>query len=471
MYKKFKKNNKKLQEYAHSIIPGLSGLLGKRPEMYLPGGKWPTYYSKAKGINIWDLKGKKYLDFTMIGVGSCVLGYSDPDIDKVARKIISEGPLTTLNPPEEIILAEMLLKSHSWADQVKFARTGGEMVAMAVRLARAYTKRDKVMICGYHGWHDWYLATNLKDSRNLNNHLLAGLEPSGVPKGLAETVIPFNFNSCKDLDQVIKKRAKECAAIIMEPARNTLGCKAFLKSIRKIADKNKCVLIFDEITCAWRNNTSGVHMDLGIYPDLATFGKTMANGVPISALVGKKKIMEEAKNSFISSTNWTERLGPACAVEFLKKHKRLNLGKILAEKGEKIRNIWIRAASKAGISYQGNLNNGPECLAKFNLPTQTNEELRLEISGINPLSSFKIINGKKNDWPIIITYFIQEMLKENILASDRCYSNYRQTEEALGKYEKACKKVFGKISYHLKKRNLSQQLEGPIKQMGFKRLN
>ena len=197
----------------------------------------------------------------------------------------------------------------------------------------------------------------------------------------------------------------------------------------------------------------------------------MANGVPISALVGKKKIMEEAKNSFISSTNWTERLGPACAVEFLKKHKRLNLGKILAEKGEKIRNIWIRAASKAGISYQENLNNGPECLAKFNLPTQTNEELRLEISGINPLSSFKIINGKKNDWPIIITYFIQEMLKENILASDRCYSNYRQTEEALGKYEKACNKVFGKISYHLKKRNLSQQLEGPIKQMGFKRLN
>ena len=471
MFKKIKKNTKKLQDYAHSIIPGLSGLLGKRPEMYLPGGKWPTYYSKAKGINIWDLKGKKYLDFTMIGVGSCVLGYSDPDIDKVAKKIISQGPLTTLNPPEEIILAEMLLKAHSWADQVKFARTGGEMVAMAVRLARAFTKRDKVMICGYHGWHDWYLATNLKDSKNLNNHLLAGLEPSGVPKGLAETVIPFNFNSCKDLEKVIKKRAKECAAIIMEPARNTLGCKSFLKSIRKIADENKCVLIFDEITCAWRNNSSGVHMDLGIYPDLATFGKTMANGIPISALVGKKEIMEEAKNSFISSTNWTERLGPACAVEFLKKHKKLNLGKILIEKGKKIRKIWIEAAKEAGIDYQKNSLNGPACLNKFNTLIKTNKNLRLEISGIEPLSSFKISTQHSDDWPIIITYFIQEMLKEGILASDRCYSNYFQTERALKKYEKACKKIFKKISYFLKKRNLKKQLNGPIKQMGFKRLN
>ena len=137
MFKKFKKNNKKLQNYASKIIPGLSGLLGKRPEMYLPGGKWPTYYSKAKGLYIWDLQGKKYLDFTMLGVGSCVLGYSDSEIDEVAKKIISTGPLTTLNPPEEIELAEILLSIHNWADQVKFARTGGEMMAVAARLARA----------------------------------------------------------------------------------------------------------------------------------------------------------------------------------------------------------------------------------------------------------------------------------------------------------------------------------------------
>ncbi len=443
MLRKFKKNNKKLQSYAHKIIPGLSGLLGKRPEMYLPGGEWPTYYSKAKGLNIWDLQGRKYLDFTMVGVGSCVLGYSDTDIDKVAKKIISSGPLTTLNPPEEIELAEILLNIHKWADQVKFARTGGEMMAVAIRLARAYTKKEKILICGYHGWHDWYLATNISNTNNLDNHLLPGLNPLGVPKGLKDTIIPFNFNDCNDLENIVKKHAHECAAIIMEPARNSLACKKFLSEIRKISTKNNCVLIFDEITSAWRNDTSGIHKELGINPDLSTFGKTMANGIPMAALIGKKKIMEKAKDTFVSSTNWTERLGPACAVAFIKKHKKLNLGKILQNKGKIIRDIWTQSARDANLDIQ--------------------------ISGILPLSSFKI-QTDNNDWPVIITYFIQEMLKKNILASDRCYSNYCQSDKYFDIYRKECQKIFKNISHYLSKKTLKKQLKGPIKQMGFKRL-
>jgi glutamate-1-semialdehyde 2,1-aminomutase len=446
MYKKFKKNNKKLQNYAHKIIPGLSGLLGKRPEMYLPGGSWPTYYSKAKGLHVWDLQGKKYSDFTMLGVGSCVFGYADREINEVAKKVISEGPLTTLNPPEEILLAEKLLQIHNWADQVKFARTGGEMNAVAVRLARSYTKREKILICGYHGWHDWYLATNINGNKNLNNHLLPGLEPKGVPKGLDNTVIPFNFNKCSDITNIVRKHASEAAAIVIEPARNTLACKFWLETLRSICDKNGCILIFDEITCGWRNDTSGIHLELGVNPDLATFGKTMANGIPMSALIGKKEIMEEAKNSFISSTNWTERLGPACALAFIEKHKRLNLGKILKANGEKIRKIWSNAADNA--------------------------ELNISMNGILPLSSFKIETNKKIDeWPIIITYFIQEMLKEKILASDRCFSNYCQTERELSIYKKACDKIFKKISHLSKKEKLEENLNGPVKQMGFKRLN
>ncbi len=445
MFKKLKKNNKKLQNYAHKIIPGLSGLLGKRPEMYLPGGYWPTYYSKAKGIHIWDLKGKKYSDFTMLGIGSCVLGYADNEINEVAKKVISEGPLTTLNPPEEILLAEKLLNIHNWADQVKFARTGGEMVAVAIRLARSYTKREKILICGYHGWHDWYLATNINGDKNLNNHLLPGLEPKGVPRGLQNTVIPFNFNKCEDITNIVRKYASESAAIIVEPARNTLACRLWLETLRSICDKNGCVLIFDEITCGWRNDTSGIHKELGVNPDLATFGKTMANGIPMSAIIGKKEIMEEAKNTFISSTNWTERLGPACSLAFIEKHKRLNLGKTLKTKGEKIRKIWTDAAANAG--------------------------LEISLSGILPLSSFKIETKNKNEWPVTITYFIQEMLKENILASDRCYSNYCQTDKELAKYKKACQKIFKKISFLSNKNKLKDSLNGPVKQMGFKRLN
>ncbi|MDB3995617.1 aminotransferase class III-fold pyridoxal phosphate-dependent enzyme [Candidatus Pelagibacter sp.] len=441
MYKKYKKDTKKLQKYANSIIPGLSGILGKRPEMYLPGGKWPTYYSKSKGIEIYDLKNKKYLDFTMLGVGSCVFGYSDNEINKVAKKVINEGNLTTLNPVEEVELAELLIDIHPWAEQVKYSRTGGEMMSVAVRLARAATGRSKILFCGYHGWHDWYLSSNLTRSNSLKDHLLPGLEPLGVPYDLTGTVIPFKFNDHKDLKEVVAKNIKDSAAVILEPARDKIICKKFLSEIRKLCTKNNTVLIFDEITSAWRNDTSGIHREIGINPDMAAFGKTISNGIPMAALIGKKNIMEFAKKTFISSTNWSERLGPATALAFLKKHKRLKAGKILNEKGIKIREIWEKAANEA--------------------------KLKIDISGIYPLSSFKI---KQDNWPIIITYFIQEMLKKNILASDRCYSNTCQDKKSLKIYSQACHEVFYKIAKYNGEGILKNKLEGPIKQMGFTRL-
>ena len=267
------KNIKKIQAHASNLIPGLSGLLGKRPEMYLPGGEWPTYYKKAKGIEIWDIKNRKFLDFTMHGVGSCALGYSDPDINKIAKKVIEGGSLTTLNPPEEIELAEMLLNFHPWAEQVKYARTGGEVMSIAARLARAYTGKDKILICGYHGWHDWYLSANLNGNSSLNNHLLPGLDPLGVPRHLKNTVIPFNFNSCIDFKEIVEKNIKDCAAVIIEPARNKMVCQKFISGIRKLTSQNNCLLILDEITCGWRHDTSGIHMELEIEPDMAAFGK------------------------------------------------------------------------------------------------------------------------------------------------------------------------------------------------------
>ena len=441
MFKKLIKNNLKLQNYAHTLIPGLSGILGKRPEMYLPGGEWPTYYSKSKGINIWDLKGKKYLDFTMLGVGSCVFGYSDKDVNKVAIKVINGGPLTTLNPIEEVELAEILLDIHPWADQVKYARTGGEMMSMAVRIARAASRKSKILFCGYHGWHDWYLSSNLSKTDSLKDHLLPGLEPIGVPYEMTGSVIPFKFNNWNDLNKIIKKNIKDAAAVIIEPARDKIVDLKFIKEIRRLCSKHKTILIFDEITSAWRNDTCGIHKEIGINPDMAAFGKTISNGVPMAALIGKKEIMESAKKTFISSTNWSERLGPATAVEFIKKHKRIKAGKILINKGEKIRKIWKSAAEFAGLN--------------------------LSISGIKPLSSFKILDG---DWPVVITYFNQEMLKHGILASDRCYSNICQNDKNLKKYEIACHEVFNKISKYIKNDELIKKLDGPIKQMGFKRL-
>ena len=441
MYQKFKTNKKKLQNYAHQIIPGLSGLLGKRPEMYLPGGKWPTYYSKAKGINIWDLNGKKYLDFTMVGIGTSVLGYADKDINDCAIKVLKSGSMTTLNPPEDVELAEELLKIHKWAGSVKFCRTGGESMSIATRLSRAYTKKDKILFCGYHGWHDWYLSANLSSKKKLNDHLLPGLEPLGVPKGLKGSVIPFRFNNWEDLNKIVRKKAKNCAAIILEPCRENYANKKFILELRKIATRNNCILIFDEITSGWRINTGGAHQKLGVSPDIVVYGKTIANGIPMGAIVGKKKVMSLSLNSFISSSFWSERIGPACALKFIKKHKKLKLGKRLNNIGLKIKKIWKDAAKK--------------------------NDLEIEIYGINPLASFKL---RTKNWPETLTFFNQEMLKLNILASDRCYANLKHDNKSLNVYKKACENVFKKISHLEKNGNLNKKLEGPVKQMGFYRL-
>ena len=208
MYKKNKKNPKKLQIYAKKLIPGISQLFGKRPELYLPGGSWPTYYSKAKGVYLWGIDNKKFIDFSMVGVGTSVLGYADKHINEAAIKAINSGSISTLNAPEDVELAEILTKIHPWADSVKYARTGGESMSIAIRIARAYTKKEKILFCGYHGWHDWYLSANLKSIKNLNQHLLSGLEPLGIPKSLKNTIIPFRFNEWEDLEKIVKKNFK-----------------------------------------------------------------------------------------------------------------------------------------------------------------------------------------------------------------------------------------------------------------------
>ena len=427
---------------AKQFLPGISQLFGKRPDINLPGNDWPNYYSKSKGIHIWDLNNKKYLDFSMVGIGTSVLGYSNKKIVNKAKKILDSGTMTTLNPPEDVDLAKSLIKLHPWAQSVKYCGTGGESMAVAVRIARAYTKREKILFCGYHGWHDWYLSANLKNSKTLGYHLLPGISTYGIPKNLKNSVVPFRFNNFDDLNKVVKKHAVNAAAIIIEPAREKLVDKKFLKELKRISNKNKCILIFDEITSGWRLTNGGVHKVLKINPDIAVFGKTMANGIPMGAIIGKKKIIESSLNTFISSAFWTERLGPACALEFIKIYSKEKINNKLIHIGKKIKKIWINKAKK------------------YNL--------KIKVEGIDPLASFSL--NYKN-WPAILTYFIQEMLlKHRIIASSRCYANLMHKDKEIKKYEKAIDDVFSKIKTHIQNNTIEKSLRGPIKQMGFNRL-
>ena len=323
------------QIYKQAIkkIPGGTQLLSKRPEMYLPE-QWPSYYSKAKGVEVWDLDNKRYIDMSNCSVGACVLGYADPDVDSAVRAAIEQGSISTLNCLEEVELADLLCELHPWADMVRYARSGGEAMAAAVRIARANSGKDKIAFCGYHGWHDWYLAANIGEHDALDGHLLPGLSPAGVPRALANTALPFHYNKIEELEEIVSIHSKDLGTIVMEPIRSYNPESNFLAHVREIASDIGAVLVFDEITSGWRLNNGGAHLKIGVNPDIAVFSKAMSNGYPMASIIGTKSVMQAAENTFISSTYWTERTGYAAALATIEQFESKDIVNYLIQLGE-----------------------------------------------------------------------------------------------------------------------------------------
>ena len=297
-------SGQKLYKRAKKIIPGGNMLLSKRPEMFLPD-KWPSYFSRSKGCEIWDLDGNKFIDMSIMGIGTNILGYGHPEIDEAVNRTIRDGNMSTFNCPEEVFLADKLIEMHPWAEMAKFARSGGEANAIAVRIARAASRKDKIAICGYHGWHDWYLSANINNNKELDKHLLRGLETNGVPNVLKNTVFTFNYNNFDELEKLIKKH--DIGTIIMEVSRGIEPKNNFLNKVRDIATK-KIVLIFDECTSGFRETFGGLHKKYNVEPDIAMFGKALGNGYAITAVIGTREVMNHVETTFISSTFWTERI-------------------------------------------------------------------------------------------------------------------------------------------------------------------
>lgn len=431
-----------LYRHAKTRIPGGTQLLSKRPEMFLPD-LWPAYYQKAAGAEVWDLDGNHYFDFTHNGVGSCLLGYADPDVNAAVKTAIDAGSMTSLNAPEEVELADLLCQLHPWADMVRFARTGGEAMSIAVRLARAANRRDKIAFCGYHGWNDWYLAANLGASSALDGHLMPGLSPSGVPRALQGTALPFRYNDLESLQRIVTEHKSELAAIIMEPLRSDPPESGFLAGVRALADQSRALLVIDEITAGFRLTIGGAHLALGLEPDIAVFAKGMSNGYAMAAILGRGRYMNPAQDSFISSTYWTERIGPAAALATIKKHSQLNLPQILAETGQRVREIWSQAAARAG--------------------------LKIKISGMLPLPAFSFDNPEALASK---TFFSQSLLERGYLASNAVYVTYAHTPALLAGYEAVVTAAFKEIAVLLKEGHgsLEARLQGPLSHTGFSRL-
>jgi len=426
---------------AKKIIPGGNQLLSKRAELFLPN-KWPTYYKKAKGIEIWDMDNNKYYDYSIMGIGACNLGYANYDVDKAVKEAVDNGSASTFNSFEEVDLAEKLLELHPWAAKVRFANAGGEINSIAIRIARAASKKDVVAFCGYHGWSDWYLATNLTNDKGLDGQLLPGLQPNGVPKGLTGTALPFHYGNTDELQELIDKNPNKIGVIMIEIARYGEPDILFVKKVQELAKKIGAVLIFDEISSGFRAVTGGMHIKYGLEPDMVTFGKALGNGYPITALIGKEEIMQEAQTSFISSTNWTARLGFVAALATIKQFETLKVADYTLNLAN-----YIRSRLKELFNKHG---------------------LKVDIKGMPSI----IIMIIAEEEPLVIkTLITQEMLKRGYLASTIFFVTYAHTKEHCEKYLSELTEVVHIISNAIKSKNLKDLLDDEVCHGGFARLN
>lgn len=432
-------SGQKLWKRAKKVIPGGNSLLSKRAEMLLPE-QWPAYFSKAKGHTVWDLDGNAYIDMFLFGVGTNTLGYGHPEVDEAVMNVVRDGNLSTFNAPEEVYLAERLVDMHPWAEMARFCRSGGEANAVAIRIARAASGRDKVAFCGYHGWHDWYLAANLGNEKVLAGHLLPGLEPKGVPQDLAGSIIPFTYNSISEFDAAVAD--PEVGVVFMEVSRNAGPEAGFLEHVRSVSSQRGIVLIFDECTSGFRQTFGGLHKLYGVDPDMATFGKTIGNGYAVTAVIGRREIMEAAQATFISSTFWTERIGSAAALKTLEVMERERSWERITDTGMQIRRKWQELADSHGI--------------------------QIDHWGLPALCGFTVKSDNALAYKTLIT---QEMLAKGYLAGNSVYSSLAHTPEVVDAFFDQLDNVFMLIRDCENGRDVRSIMNGPIAHAGFKRLN
>lgn len=424
---------------AKKVIPGGNNLLSKRPDRYAPD-IWPNYFSSCKGVEVTDLDGKKFIDMAQMGLGSSILGYANEELTEAVCEAAKGGVNCTLNSREEFDLANLLLEKNTFAGGVRFARTGSEAMSISIRIARAYSGKTKIAFSGYHGWSDWYLSANLTGEK-LNDHLLPGLLPKGVPEGLINTAIPFKYNNTDDLKRVMEAN-DDIGIICIEGARYDFPNNKFVDYIMSLCKKKNLVLVLDEITSGWRLTDGGVYKLNDLEPDIVVYGKALGGGYAISAVVGKKEVMDVAQETFISSTMMTERIGFVAAIKTIEVLSREKSWNYLNSIGDYIGNNWIKIAKKYNLN--------------------------IEITDFKPLITFKFINY--NNTNELITFFTQEMLRRGYLASTSIYLSCAHTKKIIEEYLFHVDKVFKLMSELISQNKIKDRLETRVRSDSFTRL-
>ena len=428
-----------LYSKAEKLFPYGTQLLSRNPRM-AAFGEAPIYFEHAKNAHFWDVDGNEFIDCGM-GVGPVILGYCYEPVDTAVKQQIDKGVLGTINNATEIEMAEAICQIVPCADMVKFCKGGGEADAIAVRMARGYTGKDIVLFCGYHGWHDWYLAANLESDSTLDEHLRPGIIPKGVPSALAGTSIPFEYNNLDSLKNTLDKHSGKVACIIMEAVRYNQPEKGFLEGVRQLADEHECVLIFDEVVTGFRMALGGAQEYYGVTADLATFGKAIANGYSLAAVAGKEKIMASQYDNFISSTYYSDTASLAAGIAVLNELRTKPVLETLDKTGQQITDGINASARKHNIKVkvQGRLN-------QFHLSFDYSDQ-----------------NGK------IQTLYMQEMISRGIYYAGAWYICYTHTQQDIGKILAANDETLEVLAKAIKQDKVDELLRVPVRNVVFKR--
>jgi len=422
-----KRSLAKSEEYwsrAKGLIPAGTQCLSKGPTQFVDGVA-PKYLKRGKGCHVWDVDGNEYIDLGM-GLRTVILGYGYPAVNEAIKKQLEDGINFTLMHPLEVEVAELLKRTILCAEAVRFGKNGGDVTTAAVRAARAYTGRDKVAICGYHGWHDWYIVTTERNK--------------GVPKILKQLSFTFQYNNVESLKQLFDTYDDEFAAVIMEPVGVTPPADGFLKDVKKLTHDNGAVLIYDEIITGFRFALGGAQEYFNVIPDLATFGKAMSNGMPVSALVGKEEIMRVFNETFWSFTFGGECLSLAASIATINELKKKKVIDFIWKQGRKLQNGYNKLTKEHGV------------------------EKYTQCAGYPPSSLIKFF-GKTPDESLLMKSLVQqELLKRGILWAAYHALSYAHEDKEISTTLEAFDDALGILDKAILKGKIEESLEGkPVK--------
>jgi glutamate-1-semialdehyde 2,1-aminomutase len=376
----------------------------------------PPDVSRGKGSRFWDLDGNEYIDFMMC-VGASILGYADDAVDAAVIAQIRQGTAYSVSHPLEYELARELIDIIPCAEMVRYCKGGGEANTIAVRIARGYTGREKVLFCGYHGWHDWYLAANLENDSVLDTHLLPGIKPQGVPHGLAGTALPFRYNDLASLEQQLESNQGEVACIILEASRGaSLPAPGFLEGVRALATAHGAVLIFDEVVTGFRLGLGGAQAQFGVLPDMATYAKAISNGYAMGAVVGRGAIMEVVGEMFVSSTYWSDAVGLAASLATIRELRRRDAFTRVAEVGARFQQQFDELAEE--------------------------HELPLRTAGLPQQFAIAATEGDATQKKGLKDLYVQEMTRRGFFTSFGVSPSYAHTDADLEQAAASWREIF-----------------------------